>query len=191
MGSFIRNVKKPESTTDTPTSNGLETKAAIMGKARSRQDWTADRNWGVKRRTVATRRRTPRGVNGVADVLYGWWWLSGVKDTAIRDGIGDGGLTACGLCATGHARRRLPAEVMRNSFQTPTQVRYSGFQRTNLALESGQMSMPNCQWMEWYHRRPTINSKQSTVRSQAPLRDANSTQSTLAFTPLPQPNHAQ
>ena len=94
MGSFIRNVKKPESTTDTPTSNGLETKAAIMGKARSRQDWTADRNWGVKRRTVATRRRTPRGVNGVADVLYGWWWLSGVKDTAIRDGIGDGGLTA-------------------------------------------------------------------------------------------------
>ena len=114
MGSFIRGVKKMESTTDTPTASRLETKTAIMSKARSRRDWTADRDWGVKRRTVETRQRTPRGVNGVADVLYGWWWLSVVKDTAIRDGVGGGGLIACGLCDgdVGHARMRLPAEVL-------------------------------------------------------------------------------
>ena len=66
-----------------------------------------------------------------------------------------------------------------------TQVRYSGYQRTNLALESGQMSMPIDGPIEDRHQ--TLN----RVRSQAPLRDANSTQSTLAFTPLPQPHHAQ
>ena len=121
-----KNVTKPKPTTGTTTVNGMEPKDAIGSNARSRHSRTAgqsgevkrrtmgikQRTLGVKQRTLCVKQRTLGHVDCVADVLYGWWWLSGMKDTAARDGLGGEGLTACGLCDAGHARRRLPAEVM-------------------------------------------------------------------------------